>query len=141
MKISIINGPNLNLVGLREPEIYGHNSLNNYLEELVFQFADIEFYFFQSNIEGEIIDEIQKQGFIVDAIIINAGAYTHTSIAIADALKSIPIKPIIEVHLSNVYAREIYRQQSYIAPVCKGVISGFGLTSYKLAIQYLLEIQ
>ncbi len=141
MKISIINGPNLNLVGLREPEIYGHNSLNNYLEELVFQFADIEFYFFQSNIEGEIIDEIQKQGFIVDAIIINAGAYTHTSIAIADALKSIPVKAIIEVHLSNVYAREIYRQQSYIAPVCKGVISGFGLTSYKLAIQYLLENQ
>jgi 3-dehydroquinate dehydratase-2 len=141
MKISIINGPNLNLVGLREPEIYGHNSLNNYLEELVFQFADIEFYFFQSNIEGEIIDEIQKQGFIVDAIIINAGAYTHTSIAIADALKSIPVQHIIEVHLSNVYAREIYRQQSYIAPVCKGVISGFGLTSYKLAIQYLLEIQ
>ncbi len=141
MKISIINGPNLNLVGLREPEIYGHNSLNSYLEELVFQFEDIEFYFFQSNIEGEIIDEIQKQGFIVDAIIINAGAYTHTSIAIADALKSVPVKHIIEVHLSNVYAREIYRQQSFIAPVCKGVISGFGLTSYKLAIQYLLEIQ
>ena len=138
MKISIINGPNLNLIGTREPEIYGTQSLNDYLLTMKKKFAAIEFTVYQSNIEGEIIDEIQKQGMDADAIIINAGAYTHTSIAIADALKSIATKKIIEVHISNVFARENYRKESFIAPISIGVIAGFGLRSYDLALQALM---
>ncbi|MBL7766645.1 MAG: type II 3-dehydroquinate dehydratase [Chitinophagaceae bacterium] len=139
MKIAIINGPNLNLVGTREPDIYGRDSLNDYMVWLKQKYAAIDLTYFQSNIEGEIIDEIQKRGEHVDAIIINAGAYTHTSIAIADALKAVKTKSIIEVHISNVYAREHYRRSSYIAPVCMGSICGFGLKSYELAILSLLN--
>jgi 3-dehydroquinate dehydratase-2 len=138
MKISIINGPNLNLIGTREPEIYGNQSLNDFLFMLEKKYAAIQFTFYQSNVEGEIINEIQKQGMDADAIIINAGAYTHTSIAIADALKSIATKKIIEVHISNVYARENFRKESFIAPVSMGVIGGFGLNSYDLAVQALM---
>lgn len=138
MKISIINGPNLNLIGTREPEIYGTQSLNDYLLTMEKKYAAIQFTIYQSNIEGEIINEIQKQGIDADAIIINAGAYTHTSIAIADALKSISTKKIIEVHISNVFAREDYRKESFIAPISIGVIAGFGLKSYDLAVQALM---
>lgn len=138
MKISIINGPNLNLIGTREPEIYGNQSLNDFLLTLQKKYSSIQFTIYQSNVEGEIINEIQKQGLDADAIIINAGAYTHTSIAIADALKSIATKKIIEVHISNVYARENYRKESFIAPVSMGVIAGFGLNSYDLAVQALM---
>jgi len=138
MKISIINGPNLNLIGTREPEIYGNQSLNDYLLTMKKKYAAIQFDIYQSNIEGEIINEIQKQGIDADAIIINAGAYTHTSIAIADALKSIATKKIIEVHISNVFARENYRKESFIAPISIGVIAGFGLRSYDLAVQALM---
>jgi len=138
MKISIINGPNLNLIGTREPEIYGNQSLNDYLLTMQKKYAAIQFTIYQSNIEGEIINEIHKQGIDADAIIINAGAYTHTSIAIADALKSIATKKIIEVHISNVFARENYRKESFIAPISTGVIAGFGLRSYDLAVQALM---
>jgi 3-dehydroquinate dehydratase-2 len=138
MKISIINGPNLNLIGTREPEIYGNQSLNDYLLTMKKKYAAIQFDIYQSNIEGEIINEIQKQGIDADAIIINAGAYTHTSIAIADALKSIATKKIIEVHISNVFARENYRKESFIAPISIGIIAGFGLRSYDLAVQALM---
>ncbi len=138
MKISIINGPNLNLIGTREPEIYGNQSLNDYLLTMKKKYAAIQLDIYQSNIEGEIINEIQKQGINADAIIINAGAYTHTSIAIADALKSIATKKIIEVHISNVFARENYRKESFIAPISIGIIAGFGLRSYDLAVQALM---
>lgn len=138
MKISIINGPNLNLVGTREPELYGHDSLDEYMKYLFKKYSAVAFTYFQSNIEGEIIDEIQKQGIDTDAIIINAGAYTHTSIAIADALRAVNVEKIIEVHISNVYAREHYRRESYIAPVSMGSICGFGLKSYELAVVSLL---
>jgi len=138
MKISIINGPNLNLIGTREPEIYGNQSLNDYLLTMQKKYAAIQFTIYQSNIEGEIINEIHKQGIDADAIIINAGAYTHTSIAIADALKSIATKKIIEVHISNTFSREEFRHQSFISPNAKGVILGFGLKSYELALQSFL---
>jgi 3-dehydroquinate dehydratase-2 len=139
MKISIINGPNLNLIGSREPQIYGHISLNEYLKTLTERYSSHKISIFQSNIEGEIINEIHRQSGITDAIIINAGAYTHTSIAIADALKAVKIQNIIEVHISNVYAREEYRKMSFIAPVSTGSISGFGLKGYDLAIVSLLD--
>lgn len=139
MKISIINGPNLNLVGTREPEIYGKCSLNEYMQWLIHKYKSLQITYFQSNVEGEIINEIHQQGQAADAIIINAGAYTHTSIAIADALKAVNTQKIIEVHISNVYAREDYRKHSFIAPVCMGSICGFGLKSYELAILSLLE--
>ena len=134
MKISIINGPNLNLTGKREPDIYGTQSLENYYQILVTAYNDVEFTFFQSNIEGEIVDEIQRVGFDVDGIVINAGAYSHYSLAIADALRSVPA-PAVEVHMSNVYNREPERHHSAIAPACKGMIAGFGLDSYRLAIE------
>lgn len=136
MKISIINGPNLNLTGKREPDIYGTQSLENYYQILVTAYNDVEFTFFQSNIEGEIVDEIQRVGFDVDGIVINAGAYSHYSLAIADALRSVPA-PAVEVHMSNVYDREPERHHSAIAPACKGMIAGFGLDSYRLAIEAL----
>lgn len=134
MKIIIINGPNLNLLGKREPETYGNISFDTYFEELKSNFQNIDLHFFQSNIEGELINKIQEVGFEYDGIIINAGAYTHTSIAIADAISSIST-PVIEVHISNTFARESFRHKSFLSKVCKGVIIGFGLDSYKLAIQ------
>lgn len=136
MKIVIINGPNLNLTGKREPEIYGKQSLNNYLQLLVAAYPDVEFQFFQSNIEGEIVNEIQRAGQEDDGIVINAGAYSHYSLAIADALRAVPT-PAVEVHISNVYNREPERHHSAIAPACVGMIAGFGLDSYRLAIEAL----
>lgn len=133
MKIIIINGPNLNLLGKREPEIYGNQTFEDYLEVLKKQFQNIEIEYFQSNIEGEIISKIQEKGFLYDGIILNAGAYTHTSIGIADAIKSVTA-PVVEVHISNTFSRETFRHTSYISPVAKGVIIGFGLDSYRLAI-------
>ncbi len=137
MHIAIINGPNLNTIGTRETNIYGTDSLDAYLQTLQTKYAHIGISIFQSNIEGELINEIQKQGVNAHAIILNAAGYTHTSIAIADAIKSVSCS-VIEVHISNIYAREEYRKQSYIAPVCKGSISGFGIQGYELAIQSLL---
>ncbi len=137
MKLLIINGPNLNLLGKREPEIYGNKDFNDFFTKLKDKYKNIELSYFQSNIEGEIINKIHEVGFIVDGIILNAGAYTHTSLAIADAISSIN-SPAIEVHISNIYRRETIRHNSFIAPVCKGSISGFGLKSYELAIESFL---
>ena len=128
MKIAIINGPNLNLVGVREPEVYGGQSLDAYLQELVKAYGNVDFDLFQSNHEGAIIDEIQRVGFSVDGIVLNAGAYTHTSVALADALRSVT-SPAIEVHISDTHAREEFRHRSFIAAACRGVIAGFGLDS------------
>ena len=136
MKISIINGPNLNLTGQREPDIYGTQSLESYFQVLATAYPEVEFTFFQSNIEGEIVDEIQRAGFDSDGIVINAGAYSHYSLAIADALRAVPA-PAVEVHLSNVYSREPERHHSAIAPACVGMIAGFGLDSYRLAVEAL----
>ena len=137
MKISIINGPNLNLVGVREPEIYGNMSMDSYLQQLVAQYPDVHFELFQSNHEGSIIDEIQRVGFDVDGIVINAGAYTHYSIAIGDALKAVTA-PAIEVHISNVQAREPYRHVSMIKESCRCVIAGYGLDSYRRAVDAII---
>lgn len=137
MKICIINGPNLNLVGVREPGIYGNQSLDQYLKDLCKKYkADIEC--FQSNHEGEIIDKLHEVGFNYDGIIINAGALTHTSVGIADAISAIKT-PVIEVHISNTAAREEFRHKSYLSAVCKGVIMGFGLDSYRLALDHFLQ--
>lgn len=134
MKIIIINGPNLNLLGKREPEVYGSETFDSYFEKLQIQFPNITLEYFQSNIEGEIITKIQETGFSYDGIILNAGAYTHTSIGIGDAVKAITT-PVIEVHISNTFSRESFRHQSYISPNAKGVIIGFGLQSYELALR------
>jgi 3-dehydroquinate dehydratase-2 len=134
MKLQIINGPNLNLLGIREPEVYGSSSFEDYLQKLIRLFPDIEFRCFQSNTEGEIINKIHETGFSFDGIILNAGAYTHTSIAIHDAVKGVEA-PVIEVHISNIHARESFRHHSLIAGACKGVIAGFGLDSYRLAVE------
>lgn len=134
MKIIIINGPNLNLLGKREPEIYGSNTFEDYFRELQSQFEDIELTYFQSNIEGELIDKIHETGFSYDGIVLNAAAYTHTSVGIGDAVKGVET-PVVEVHISNVYERESFRHTSYIAPNVKGIIAGFGLQSYELAIR------
>ena len=140
MRIQIINGPNINLLGKREPSIYGSVTFEEYLLTLRQQHADIEIGYFQSNIEGELIDCIQQTGFDVDGIILNAGAYTHTSIALQDAIRSVTA-PVIEVHISNVHSREAFRHVSLIACACKGVICGFGLNSYRLALGALTENQ
>jgi len=137
--IQIINGPNLNLLGEREPSIYGNKSFNGFFEELKKQYPDVKLEYFQSNSEGEIIDKLQEIGFSADGIILNAGAYTHTSIAIADAIRSIQ-SPVIEVHISNVFQRESFRHHSFLSEVCKGCIIGFGLNSYRLALEALLLI-
>ena len=137
-KIIIINGPNLNLLGKREPETYGNKTFDSYLKELVAEFPSMELNSFQSNVEGEIINKIQETGFSLDGIVLNAGGYTHTSVAIADAVASVET-PVIEVHISNVYAREEYRHQSLMAKSCRGVIAGFGLDSYKMAIRSFLK--
>lgn len=134
MRIQIINGPNINLLGKREPGIYGAQSFESYLVELKKAFPDIEFDYFQSNIEGEMINKIHEVGFSYDGIILNAGAYTHTSIALQDALRAVPA-PTIEVHISNVHKREAFRHKSMISCACAGVICGFGLHSYTLAVE------
>lgn len=135
MKILIINGANLNLLGKRETEIYGHASFEDYFKELKAKFPQAELSYFQSNVEGEIINKLHDVGFLYHGIILNAGAYTHTSIAIADAVASIKT-PVIEVHISNIFAREDFRHVSYLGAKCKGSISGFGLKSYELAVGY-----
>lgn len=137
MNLIIINGPNLNLLGKREPEIYGSETFENYLDKLKLKFPQVNFNYFQSNIEGEIIDKIQEYGFNFDGIILNAGAYTHTSIGIGDAIKAINTT-VIEVHISNTFSRETFRHQSFISPNAKGVIIGFGLKSYDLAVESFL---
>jgi len=137
MKIQIINGPNLNLLGVREKSIYGNTNFETYLEELRKRYADIEISYYQSNVEGEIINKLHEIGFSYDGVVINAGAYTHTSIAIADAIAAINT-PVIEVHISNVYKREEFRHTSMLAASCKGVIAGFGMDSYRLAIENFL---
>ena len=137
MKIIIINGPNLNLLGKREPEIYGAHSFDDYFKELQNKFLDVNLSYFQSNIEGEIIDKLHEVGFSYDGVILNAAAYTHTSVGIGDAVKAIET-PVVEVHISNVHAREEFRHHSYIAANVKGVIVGFGLKSYDLAIESFL---
>lgn len=133
MKIQIINGPNLNLLGKREPGIYGSEGFQTFYDELQIRYPDVSINYFQSNVEGEIINTLHEVGFSYDGIIMNAGAYTHTSIAIADAIAGIKT-PVIEVHISNVYAREDFRHQSMMAKNCKGIITGFGLRSYELAM-------
>ena len=137
MNIIIINGPNLNLLGKREPEIYGNATFETYFETLKQKFTSVKLHYFQSNIEGELIDKLHETGFSFDGIILNAGAYTHTSIAIGDAIKSIT-SPVIEVHISNTFSREEFRHQSFIAPNAKGVIIGFGLKSYEIALNSFL---
>jgi 3-dehydroquinate dehydratase-2 len=137
MKLIIINGPNLNLLGKREPEIYGAHSFDDYFKELQNKFLDVDLSYFQSNIEGEIIDKLHEVGFSYDGVILNAAAYTHTSVGIGDAVKAIET-PVLEVHISNVHAREEFRHQSFIAANAKGVIVGFGLKSYDLAIESFL---
>jgi len=137
-KIQIINGPNLNLLGMREPTIYGNQGFDSFLERLRDEFPNCEIHYFQSNTEGALIDKIHETGFTVDGIVLNAGAYTHTSIALRDAIKAVKT-PVVEVHISNVYTREEFRQHSYISAVCKGVITGFGLNSYRLAVIELVS--
>lgn len=138
MKIHIINGPNLNILGKREPEIYGSTSFKDYFSELQFDFKDIELSYFQSNIEGELISELQEADDNVDGIILNAAAYTHTSIALGDVIKAIST-PVIEVHISNTHSREDFRKTSYVSPHAFGIIIGFGLRSYELAIRSLIN--
>ncbi|NDV69784.1 type II 3-dehydroquinate dehydratase [Dysgonomonas sp. 25] len=138
MKIMVINGPNLNLLGKREPAVYGHSSFGDYFVRLQEMFPLGELSYFQSNHEGDIIDKLHETGFDYDGIVLNAGAYTHTSIAILDAIKAIAT-PVVEVHISNIHSREEFRHQSLIAPACVGSIAGFGLDSYRLAVDYLLN--
>ncbi|WP_395057609.1 type II 3-dehydroquinate dehydratase [Flavobacterium sp.] len=137
MKIIIINGPNLNLLGKREPEIYGNQDFEAYFEELKTKFPTVELNYYQTNIEGEIINKLQEVGFTYDGIILNAGAYTHTSIGIGDCVKAITT-PAVEVHISNTFSRETFRHQSYISPNANGVIIGFGIKSYELALESFL---
>ena len=136
-KILIINGPNLNLLGKREPSLYGNQNFETFFGQLKESHPDVELTYFQSNVEGELINKLHEVGFTYDSIILNAGAYTHTSIAIADAIRGITT-PVLEVHISNVFARENFRHHSYLSEVCKGVIVGFGLDSYRLAIESIV---
>lgn len=138
MKIAIINGVNLNLLGTREVEIYGKMTFEDYFSELKKKYSNIELFYFQSNIEGEIVNQLHYYGFDFQGIILNAGAYTHTSVALYDAIKSIKT-PVIEVHISNTFAREDFRHKSYISPVAKGIILGLGLKGYDLAIDFLIN--
>jgi|TARA_B100000795_G_scaffold268890_1_gene256810 3-dehydroquinate dehydratase-2 len=133
MKILIINGPNLNLLGKREPDVYGSVTFEAYFETLKIRFDQYDLAYYQSNIEGELINEIHEVGFNYDGIILNAGAYTHTSVALRDAISAVET-PVIEVHISNTHQREEFRHKSFLSPVCKGVILGFGLDSYRLAL-------
>lgn len=134
MKLFIINGPNLNLLGTREPGVYGDQSFDDYFMELRIKFPDVDLGYYQSNVEGELINKLQEVGFSYDGILFNAGGYTHTSVALRDAVAAIKT-PVIEVHISNIFAREEFRHTSLIAPVCKGSISGFGMDSYRLGIE------
>lgn len=138
MKIQIINGPNINLLGKREPSVYGSRSFDDYFKELVERYPQVEFSYYQSNVEGEMINKIHEVGFDYDGIVLNAGAYTHTSIALQDAIRAVT-SPVIEVHISNVHQREEFRHKSMISCACVGVICGFGLDSYRLAVEALLE--
>lgn len=140
MKILILNGPNLNLLGIREKSVYGSRSFEDYFEELKENFSGLELTYFQSNTEGVLIDKLHELGFSYKGIIMNAGAYTHTSVALSDAIKAIEA-PVVEVHISNVYAREAFRHKSMLAPYCVGSISGFGLESYRLALQYFERLK
>ncbi|MBK9555077.1 MAG: type II 3-dehydroquinate dehydratase [Bacteroidetes bacterium] len=139
MKIIIINGPNLNLLGLREPEIYGSETFETYFQKLQLRFPNVELAYFQSNVEGILIDKLHEVGFSYDGIIINAGGYSHTSIAIADAISSIKT-PVVEVHISNTFAREAFRHNDVLTAKCKGLIVGLGLDGYALAINYFLQV-
>jgi 3-dehydroquinate dehydratase-2 len=139
MQIVIINGPNLNLLGKREPEKYGHSSFEDYLTSLKSRYPEITFSYYQSNVEGELINEIQKSGFSAEGIILNAGGYTHTSVAITDAIAAVKA-PVVEVHITNIYAREEFRHVSLIGRSCAGSISGFGMDSYRLAVEALTGI-
>ena len=137
MKVLIINGPNLNLLGTREKSVYGEQRFEDYFEELKSKSPAVDLHYFQSNVEGELIDKIQEVGFSYDGILLNAGGYTHTSVAIADAIAAVDT-PVVEVHISNIFAREEYRHISLLSKNCAGIISGFGLASYKLALDSLL---
>jgi 3-dehydroquinate dehydratase-2 len=138
MKIAIINGPNLNLLGRREPGIYGSQSFEEFFEHLKKKFNNVQLSYFQSNVEGELINELHRVGFDVDGVVMNPGGYTHTSVAIADAISAITA-PVIEVHISNIYAREEFRKHSVVSTKCKGSVSGLGLKSYELAVKYFVE--
>lgn len=138
MKIQIINGPNLNLLGVREPSIYGNEPIEGYIEQLRGKYPDVQLDYFQSNAEGELINKLHEVGFSYDGIILNAAAYTHTSIAIADAIAAIKT-PVVEVHISNIYAREAFRHVSHSGRNCKGVLTGFGLNGYRLALESFLK--
>ncbi|MBW7839088.1 MAG: type II 3-dehydroquinate dehydratase [Chitinophagaceae bacterium] len=138
MRIAIINGPNLNLVGTREPGVYGNETFEEYLVKLRKKFTSVEFTYYQSNVEGELVNEIQHAARKADGIILNAGAYTHTSIAIADAVAAIQV-PVIEVHISNIAAREDFRKHSYLSAKCAGTIFGFGMKGYELAVSSLVD--
>jgi 3-dehydroquinate dehydratase-2 len=138
MKILIINGPNLNLLGVREPSVYGNQTFEEYFKTLQSSHPQVQLEYFQSNTEGFLIDKLHEVGFSYDGIIFNAGAYTHTSIALADAISAIKT-PVVEVHISNVHAREAFRHKSFLSSVCKGVIAGFGLKSYEMALFYFLN--
>ncbi|HHW80811.1 MAG TPA: type II 3-dehydroquinate dehydratase [Bacteroidales bacterium] len=139
MRIQIINGPNLNLLGKREPGVYGSQSFDSYFEQLKKLHTSLKIDYYQSNIEGEIINKIHEVGFNYDGIVLNAGAYTHTSVAIGDAIRAVDT-PVVEVHMSNIYARELFRHISHISSSCVGTISGFGMNSYNLAINALVEM-
>ena len=138
MKILIMNGPNLNLLGVREPGIYGSSSFESYLPQLKERYPGVELEYYQSNIEGEMINKLQEVGFTYDGVVLNAGAYTHTSVALHDCIRSLRC-PVIEVQISNVHTREEFRHHSYLSPACKGVICGFGLDSYRLGVEALIE--
>lgn len=138
MKLLILNGPNLNLLGKREVDIYGHQTFESYFAQLKDKYSNVDLHYFQSNSEGLLIDKIHEVGFSYDGIVFNAGAYTHTSIALADAISAVST-PVIEVHLSNIYKRETFRHHSYLSPVCIGSIAGFGLYSYNLALEALIK--
>ena len=140
MEILIMNGPNLNLLGTREPGVYGHETMDTCMKNLREQYPDITLEYYQSNVEGEMINKLQEVGFTYDGIVLNAGAYTHTSIALLDCIRSLKT-PVIEVHISNVHAREDFRHQSVISAGCKGVIAGFGLDSYRLAVEALKKLR
>ncbi|MDY0904902.1 type II 3-dehydroquinate dehydratase [Pedobacter sp. CFBP9032] len=137
MKVQIINGPNLNLLGVREPSIYGNTSIEDYVKELKALYTDVTIEYYQSNVEGELINKLHEIGFTYDGIILNAGGYTHTSVALADAIAAIKT-PVVEVHISNIYAREEYRHVSLTGKNCQGVLTGFGMNGYRLALESLL---
>jgi 3-dehydroquinate dehydratase II len=137
-KILLLNGPNLNLLGKREPGIYGSQTFDAYFADLKSRYPEVELHYFQSNHEGALLDKIHEVGFSFDGIVLNAGAYTHTSVALADAIKAVTT-PVVEVHISNVFAREAFRHHSYLSPVCKGTLTGFGIQGYEMALRYLTE--